>query len=297
MIKHVGRHNNKKIVLLWRKVPNEDHMSLLVYSDTLPRLIHDELMKALESPIGQNAKELSEVLFRTTMADGRNALEVLHREGFIKKVPTSQVLITPTNKTSVRLDELNGILDEMDKGEEAIKRLADIDNEAGMAPKKRKKEGREVGMPPSSRSMSRTNQDLDATDSAAAYIKGALTDDDLAADRVRQAESMKKQAETLLAEAKRLESEAKEFSKAPKAGVAVVEKVTETKPARKPRVSKLTESAKVETQTTAVLTATKKTRARSAEHVVQEKKPQGSVPAQNVTTKTKKTKIAKKQED
>ena len=94
MIKHVGKHNSKKIVLLWRKVPNEGHMALVLYSDTLPRMIHDEVMKALESPVGQNAKDFSDVLFRTIMADGRNCLEVLHREGFIKKVPASQVLIT-----------------------------------------------------------------------------------------------------------------------------------------------------------------------------------------------------------
>ena len=143
MIKHVGKHNNKKIVILWRKVPNEDHMALVLYSETLPRLIHDEVMKALESPIGQNAVAFSDVLFRTVMADGRNALEVLHKEGFIKKVPTSQVLVTPTVKSSVRLDELNNIMDEMEKGEEAIKRLRDIDTQAGMAPKKKVREGRE----------------------------------------------------------------------------------------------------------------------------------------------------------
>jgi hypothetical protein len=74
MIKHVGKHNGKKLVLLWRRVPNEDHMCLVAYSDTLPRMIHDEVMKQLESPIGQNAKDLSDVLFRTTMNDGRNAL-------------------------------------------------------------------------------------------------------------------------------------------------------------------------------------------------------------------------------
>jgi hypothetical protein len=214
MIKHVGRHNNKKIVLLWRKVPNENHMALVLYSDTLPRLIHDEVMKALESAVGQNAKEFSDVLFRTTMADGRNALSVLHAEGFIKKVPTAQVLITPTNKSSVRLDELNDILDEMDKGEEAVKRLAEIDSQAGMAPKKRVREGREVGMPPNNQSVSRTNQDVDANTTAAAYLKGAvpaegvLTDAHLAADRRTQAENMKKQAEQLLAEATRLENEA-----------------------------------------------------------------------------------------
>jgi len=220
MIKHVGKHNNKKLVLLWRKVPNEDHMALVLYSDTLPRMIHDEVMKAVESPIGQNAKDFADVLFRTTMADGRNALEVIHREGFIKKVPTGQVLITPTSKSTVRLDELNDILDEMDKGEAAVKRLQEIDSNSGMQTKRRgPKEGREVGMPPNNKSVSRTNMDVEGTDSAAAYLKGALSegvlsDSDLAAQRVAQAETMKKQAEQLLAEAKRLETEANELSPA-----------------------------------------------------------------------------------
>ena len=199
---------------MWRKVPNEDHMALVLYSETLPRLIHDEVMKALESPIGQNAVEFSDVLFRTIMADGRNALEVLHKEGFIKKVPTSQILVTPTTKSSVRLDELNSIMDEMQKGEEAVKRLADIDNSSGLQTKKRVREGREVGMPPNNSSVSRTNLEVDATDSAAAYLKGALSDSDLAQQRLDQAATMKAQAEQLLAEAKRLEQEANQFAPA-----------------------------------------------------------------------------------
>jgi hypothetical protein len=85
MIKHVGKHNNQKIVILYRKVPEEDHMCLVVYSDLLPRMFHDEVMKTLESPVGQNAKEFSDVLFRTTLADGNNCLESLHRNGFIKR--------------------------------------------------------------------------------------------------------------------------------------------------------------------------------------------------------------------
>ena len=47
MIKHVGRHNNQKIVILFRKVPGEDHMALVTYSDLLPRMYHDEVMKQL----------------------------------------------------------------------------------------------------------------------------------------------------------------------------------------------------------------------------------------------------------
>jgi len=229
MIKHVGKHNNKKIVILWRKVPNEDHMALVTYSDTLPRMIHDEVMKQLESAIGQNATEFSDVLFRTVMADGRNALEVLHKEGFIKKVPTSQILVTPTVKSSVRLDELNSILDEMQKGEEAVKRLADIDKNSGLQTKKRRTEGREVGMPPNNTSVSRTNIDVEPTDSAAAYLKGVLSDSDLAEQRLSQAEQMKKQAEQLLAEAKRLEVEANELSPAKNVKTTRAKKATPAK--------------------------------------------------------------------
>ena len=228
MIKHVGKHNNKKIVVLWRRVPNEDHMALVTYSETLPRMIHDEVMHALESAIGQAAKDFSDVLFRTVMADGRNALEVLHKEGFIKKVPTSQVLVTPTAKSSVRLDELNSILDEMEKGEEAIKKMADLDKSAGLQTKKRVREGREVGMPPNNTSISRTNIDVEATDSAAAYLNGALSDTDLASDRLSQAESMQKQAMALLAEAQRLTEEAKSLTPA-KNGTRKTKKTTTAK--------------------------------------------------------------------
>jgi hypothetical protein len=235
MIKHVGKHNGKKIVVLWRKVPNESHMALVTYSDTLPRLIHDEVMKQLESAIGQNAKEFSDVLFRTVMADGRNALEVMHREGFIKKVPTSQILVTPTSKSSVRLDELNSILDEMEQGEEAIKRLQDIDTSAGLqTPKKKVREGREVGMPPNNSSVSRTNVDVDANSNAASYAKGTLsegvlTDEALAAQRIEQAIKMQQQAEQLLAEAKRLTEEAQQFSPAKNVKTTRAKKATPTK--------------------------------------------------------------------
>ena len=59
MYKHVGRHGDKKVVVLFRQVPNEDHMTLLVYSDLLPRIYHDSVMTVLESPEGQQA-EISE---------------------------------------------------------------------------------------------------------------------------------------------------------------------------------------------------------------------------------------------
>ena len=212
MLKHIGKHNSKKIVVLWREVPNEGHMCLVAYSDHLPRIIHDELMTALESAIGQNAKDLSDVCFRTVMSDGRNLLGVMHTSGLIKKIPTNQVLMTPTAKSSVRLDELNSILNEMEQGEAAIKRLSDLDKNAGMQMKKRVREGREVGMPPNNNSLSRTNVDSFPTDDAATYVTGALSNADLALQRQTQADALKSQATQLLAEAARLDSEASQLN-------------------------------------------------------------------------------------
>ena len=77
----------------------------------------------------------------------------------------------------------------MEKGEEAVKRLADLDKQSGLQTKKTRA-GREVGMPPNNTSVSRTNIDVDSSDSAAAYLKGVLTDSDLAEQRKSQAEKM-----------------------------------------------------------------------------------------------------------
>ena len=132
MIKHIGRHGDRKVAILFREVPNEDHMCLVIYPETLPTHIHDSIMRTLESPVGQQATNLAEALHRGILPDGRPQLEALHREGMIKKVPTSQVIVTPTNNSSVKLDELNRIVKEMDTGEAAVKRLRELDRNTGI---------------------------------------------------------------------------------------------------------------------------------------------------------------------
>ena len=128
MLKHVVKHNNRKAALLYRQVPGEDHMCLLVYSDLLPRMIHDEIMKVLESPVGQQANDLADALFRNIMPDGQNTLQTLHVNGMIQKVPCNQVIVQANAKSSVRLDELNDILNEMAKGQEAVQKLAELED-------------------------------------------------------------------------------------------------------------------------------------------------------------------------
>lgn len=200
MLKHIGRHGDKKIVVLYRQVPGEDHMCLVVYSDLLPRIYHDAVMKCLESAVGQQAESFADALFRNMMPDGINSLEALHKNGLIKKINTNQVIMTPTAANTVRLDELNEILNEMSKGEAAIKRLAEMDSSLGLGKgNKRRQEQQEVGVPPSSR----TQPAQQSTN-----FDGVLSDADLARSRIAQAEMMKKNAATMMAEAERLTKEA-----------------------------------------------------------------------------------------
>lgn len=202
MIKHIGRHNNRKIVVLYRQVPGEEHMCLVNYSDMLPKQLHDDIMKILESPVGQQAKELADVLFRNMSTDGRNILTILHKEGYIKKVQTNQVIITPTSTSSIRLDELNKILNEMSKGEDAIKKLAEMDQQLGMTTKTKKGKAQETTKTTSS----------DVVDPAAnplvAAQGGVLSDMAIAANLRSQAEKMTAEAKSLMAEAERLQKEA-----------------------------------------------------------------------------------------
>jgi len=206
MLKHVGKHNDKRCVIVFRKIPDLEHMALVIYSDLLPRLVHDEVMRAVESPQGQEAKEISDVLFRTIMADGNNCLQSLHKNGMLKKVPTNQVLVTPTTTSSVRLDELNDILDEMQKGEEAVKRLQELDSSRGMTGKQapRRAEIQEIG--------ERRTREAQGNTSAAEMLSGLLSDSDLAAQRLEQAQKMEANAKQLLAEAERLKAEALSLS-------------------------------------------------------------------------------------
>ena len=203
MLKHIARHNQQKAVVVYRSVPSEEHMALIVYSDALPRAVHDNLMRAVESPEGQNTPDLADVLFRTLDNEGGKLLTNLHKSGWMKKVPTNQVIVTPNNKTTIRLDELNKLLSEMSKGDEAVKRMAELDSSRGATGKQNRKTivEKEVGVPPNSR--------------AGEVIlpeSGFLTDADLAAQRLEQSAQMKKQAEQLLAGAKRLETEAQSLA-------------------------------------------------------------------------------------
>ena len=209
MLKHIGRHGDRKVAILFREVPNEEHMCLVVYPDVLPTHIHDSIMQTLESPEGQSAAQLADALHRRLLPDGRPQLEALHREGMIKKVPTGQVIVTPTPQSSVKLDELNRIIKEMEQGEAAIKRLQEIDESTGLVdPLMKRKAEAEF----------KRQQERQAQNPAQApqpALKSdpnsALDDSALATNMLAQAQRMEQEAQGLIAEAARLKKEAEKM--------------------------------------------------------------------------------------
>jgi len=205
MIKHIGKQGDRKVAIVFREVPGEEHMTLIVYPDVLPVSMHDSIMRVIESPEGQTSDNLGDALFRSLFPDGRPMLQTLHVEGMIKKVQAKTVTVTPTANSHVNLAEMNEILRKMKLGQEAIREMADLDANRGMTGKVRRKDdfGREVGAPSQS--------------SRGAYVAGsdaarALDDVSIAGDLQTQAARMAAEARSLLAESDRLMKEAASLS-------------------------------------------------------------------------------------
>lgn len=193
-LRHVGKHGDRKAAIIFREVPGEPHMALITYTETLNQHIHDPMMRCIESDIGQNSENLADALNRSYTQDGRPILQVLHSEGLLKKVNTAQIIVTPNPQTKIKLEELNSILNEMKQGENAVKRLQEMDASRGLQDPvdvaKRMRGDKQVPPP--------INQ----------APQGVLGDSTLAQQRLQQAQRMAAEARGLLAESDRLLAEA-----------------------------------------------------------------------------------------
>ena len=197
-IKHVGKHGDRKVLVLYRQVPGEDHMCLVIYPDTLLAHWQDTIQKAVESDIGQTADELADALHRSLLPDGRPILQTLHNERMIKKARTADIIMTPRTDSKIRLDELNKMLNEMKLGDAAVKKMAENDASRGLVDPAVKR-----------RAEAEFKAGKQASQSAfQAPAEGALSDRDIAANMVFQAKKMELEAKSMIAEAARMKKDA-----------------------------------------------------------------------------------------
>ena len=199
-MKHIGRQGDRKVAVLFREVPNEGHMCLVIYPDTLPAPWESAIMKVLESDVGQQSENFADALHRSLLHDGRAILGTLHKEQMIKKIRTADVIVTPRPDSAIRLDELNTMLNEMKTGQDAIRKLAENDAALGMVDPSVKRAAEAAYK----------NQQMQTTQPAQpTFTDGdALSDRAIAANMLGQAERMERDAKGLLAEAARMKKDA-----------------------------------------------------------------------------------------
>jgi len=199
-LKHIGKHGERKIAVIFRQIPGDDHMCLVIYPDLLPSHWHDTIMKVLESPVGQTSDELADALNRSLLPDGRTILGALHAERMMKRVNTEQVLMTPTMNSNVKLSELNKILNEMKQGEDAVRKMAEIDGSRGLVDPKQKR---------AAEAEFKKQQSMPVESGyTAAPMDGALDDRAIAANMLTQAVRMHNEATGIINEAARMRKEA-----------------------------------------------------------------------------------------
>lgn len=172
-IKHVGVNGQgKKCVVVFREVPGDSEFALVVPTEALPTLYHDDLIAAIENVNCQKDLDPSDFLFRQSFHDGTNMLNTMHQKGWLVKVPTKSIAMTPKPGVEINLVELN-------------KQLKQIQNEQA--------------------AQGSTRSSDVANNAPANNPPGVISDEQLATRYRRQAAQFKAEAERLLKEAEELD--------------------------------------------------------------------------------------------
>lgn len=246
-LKHIGKHGDRKVCVLFRQVPGDDHMALVIYPEVLPAHWHDAIMKVLESEVGQQADQFADALHRSLLPDGRPMLETLHTERMIKKIRTADILITPRIDAKIRLDELNKMLNEMNQGEEARKKMAENDAARGLVDPgvKRAAEAR-YKEEQLAKQQAAENRVITPDERLIAPQDGVLSDRQIAANMLAQAKRMEREATEMISEAARMKKDAERMTPGVVLSEATYREPEPVQPKRRGRPPKATEAQVVD---------------------------------------------------
>lgn len=113
-LKHVGKIKNTgaRVLVVFRTIPGDSGSALVLPTATLPDIYHNSLMELVETDMAQQSFEFGEIMFVRSFPDGRNMLQSMQADGRLQKVPTSNIIMTPTNNNEIQLDDLNVLIAE-----------------------------------------------------------------------------------------------------------------------------------------------------------------------------------------
>ena len=113
-LKHIGRIQNTgaKVLVVFRTLPGESNMALVLPVAQLPDQYHDSIMTLVETDQAQDAFEFGEIMHIRPFPDGRPMLRAMQADGRLLKVATDAVMMTPTTNDTVLLANLNTLIAE-----------------------------------------------------------------------------------------------------------------------------------------------------------------------------------------
>jgi hypothetical protein len=200
-LKHIGRIQNTgaKVLVVFRTLPGESNMALVLPVAQLPDQYHDSIMTLVETDQAQDAFEFGEIMHIRPFPDGRPMLRAMQADNRLIKVPTDSVMMTPTTNDTVLLANLNTLISEQKNCT-----IDDLCTFVAGAPA----EVKEV-----KEAIPAVDSDIPAPVRAQATSDAALTDKDLAKSYRSQADAMYKEAARLRKEAEDLDPTVKKVKK------------------------------------------------------------------------------------
>lgn len=200
-LKHIGKMKNTgaKVLVVFRTLPGESNMCLVLPVATLPDQYHDSIMTLVETDQAQEAFEFAEIMHIRPFPDGRPMLVAMQQDKRLQKVATDIVEMTPTTQASVNLSDLNVMI--------AEQKNCSIDDLCTFV------KGAPSNQEPAAK-MPVKNAEVAPTVRAQASENTVLSDKDLAKSYRSQADSLYKEAARLRKEADSLDPVMKKTKKA-----------------------------------------------------------------------------------
>jgi hypothetical protein len=202
-LKHIGRVNNTgaKVLVAFRTLPGESNMSLVVAASNLPDAYHDAIMSLVEGEQAQDTFEFGELLHTRMFPDGKSMLRALQLGGWLHKVATDHITMTPSTGVSIPLDQLNVLI--------AEQKNCAVDDLAYL-----------VAGAPSKEESTKSVAEVQPTAEVKSGEPAVLTDKDIARSYRSQADAMYKEAARLRKQADDLDPPLKKTAKVKEAADA-----------------------------------------------------------------------------
>ena len=112
-IRHIGsiKNTGSDVIVVYRSLPDEADKCLVIFRDSIPEVFSHKILTFVND-IGQRSVDLFEVMHEAGLLEGQNMLTTLYKHGMLKKYNTSEVVMRPGGNQTIRLDELNKIIDD-----------------------------------------------------------------------------------------------------------------------------------------------------------------------------------------